>query len=131
MFSNTSNRGVTMGTTTKGMEVLTAQLFGAGVKLYVVVPGTDSFKGGDQAPGIPLSDKMGNAKLESFWQALLKLENKGVSVLPQVIVKLLLEISKKVPAAEITITRAVVVDTFGHTMASEPSFAVVLFKTNG
>ncbi len=97
----------------------------------MVVPGTDTSTGGDQAPEIPLSDKMGNAKLESFWQTLLKLENKGVSVLPQVIVKLLLEMSKKVPAAEITITRAVVVDTFGQTMAPEPSFAVVLFKTNG
>ena len=62
---------------------------------------------------------------------MLRLENKGVTVLPQVMVKLLLEISKKVAAAEITITRAVVVDTFGHTMPSEPSLAVMLFKTNG
>ncbi len=55
-----------MGSTTKEMVVLAAQLFGAEVKLYVLVPATVKFNGGDQAPGIPLSDWMGKTKLESF-----------------------------------------------------------------
>ena len=65
-FSNTSNRGVTMGSTTKEIDALTAQLFGAEIKLYVLVPATVKFNGGDQVPGIPLSDWMGKTKLESF-----------------------------------------------------------------
>ena len=55
-----------MGSTTKEIDALTAQLFGAEIKLYVLVPATVKFNGGDQVPGIPLSDWMGKTKLESF-----------------------------------------------------------------
>jgi len=45
--------------------------------------------------------------------------------------KLLFEISKNVPAMDITITRAVVVDAFGTVIACEPSFGVFAERTIG
>ena len=73
---------------------------------------------------MPLSDVVGKVKEESFWHTEANAVNVGTSCPLQVMVKLLFEISKNVPAEEITITLAVLVVKFGHTMVSEPSLAV-------
>ena len=80
---------------------------------------------------MPLSEVPGKLNAASFCHATGMALNTGVCVVPHVMVKLLFEISKKVCAPDITITRAVLVETLGQTMVSVPSFAVVEVSTYG
>ena len=102
-----------------------------GVNVYVLVPAVLVLIGADQVPVMPLFEVEDRIGAVLFWHKGLTAVKAGVAGVRHVIAKLLFEISKNVPAIDITMTRAVVVDAFGTVIACEPSFGVLADNTMG
>ena len=74
---------------------------------------------------------IGVAEVGSVWAAAWLIVTVGLVAAPPVILKLALEMSKKILPTASTLTLALVVVTFGIVSASEPSLRVLAVITVG